>query len=261
MARFEGKVAIVTGAGGGLGGAAARLLASEGAKVLLTDIAEDAGERLADEMGGQFLVHDVSSPDAWEKVADKALGFTGRIDVLVNAAGIEGDLSQGGLSTSYEEFRRVLSINLDGTFLGCMAVMPHMMEHRRGVIVNIASIVSFMGTPSGLAYGVSKAGVEQLSRSLALIGAQDGRRVRCNSVHPGVIRTRMTDSIIGTFARAQNVSAVEAEAVVNSAVPFRERGSPEDVANMIAFLASEDAAYVTGSAFRVDGGWSVTSAG
>jgi len=118
-----------------------------------------------------------------------------------------------------------------------------------------------MGTPSALGYGVSKAGVEQLSRSLALIGAEDGKRVRVNSVHPGVIETRMTDDIIKTFSRGANVSFDEAEAVVNSAVAFGERGQPEDVAAMIAYLASEEAGYVTGSAFKIDGGWSVINAG
>jgi NAD(P)-dependent dehydrogenase (short-subunit alcohol dehydrogenase family) len=135
------------------------------------------------------------------------------------------------------------------------------MQVGKGAIVNISSIVSSMATPSGLAYGASKAGVEQLSRSLAIIGAADGARVRCNSVHPGVIRSRMTDSIIASFAAAQSIDEAQAEVAVCAAVPFGVRGVPEDVAGLITYLASDAAAYVTGSAFRVDGGWSVTSAG
>lgn len=261
MARFEGKVAIVTGAAGGLGGATAARLVREGATVVMTDVSDDAGQGLADEIGAHFIRHDVGDEDGWAQVAKAALRPTGRIDVLVNAAGIEGDLGHGKLQTSYAEFRRVCSVNLDGTFLGCMAIMPHMMDAGAGAIVNISSIVSFMGTPSALAYGVSKAGVEQLSRSLALIGAEDGKRVRVNSVHPGVIRTRMTDDIIAAFAASAGVGQAEAEAAVNSAVPFKERGEPEDIASMISFLVSDEAGYITGSAFRVDGGWSVTSAG
>lgn len=261
MARFSGKVAIVTGASGGLGSAAARRLASEGAHVFCTDVAADQGAALAQEIGGTFLQHDVSSEARWQEVASAALAYDGRIDVLVNAAGIEGDLHHGKLETSYADFRRVCSINLDGTFLGCMAVMPHMVEAGQGAIVNISSIVSFMGTPSGLSYGVSKAGVEQLTRSLALIGAEGGKRVRANSVHPGVIKTRMTDDIISTFADNAGITAKEAEAIVNSGVPYGERGEPDDIASMIAFLASDEAKYISGSAFRVDGGWSVTNAG
>jgi NAD(P)-dependent dehydrogenase (short-subunit alcohol dehydrogenase family) len=261
MTGLTGRVAVITGAAGGIGAATARRLAREGANLVLTDVAEAAGKALAAETGGTFLVQDVSDPDGWGAVVDVALRLTGRIDMLVNAAGIEGDLGQAGLATSYEEFRRVLAINLDGTFLGCTAVMPHMVAEGIGAIVNIASIVSFMATPSALSYGVSKAGVEQLTRSLAILGAADGGRVRCNSVHPGVIRTRMTDSIIQSYAANTGISEVEAEAGINSAVPFGVRGAPDDVAGMIAYLVSDDAAYVTGASFRVDGGWSVISAG
>jgi NAD(P)-dependent dehydrogenase (short-subunit alcohol dehydrogenase family) len=261
VSRFDGKLALVTGAAGGLGGATARRLASEGAQVVLTDVSTQAGEALAAEIGAHFLAHDVSDERRWKEVADAALRHTGRIDVLVNAAGIEGDLGNGKLATTYEHFRQVCAVNLDGTFLGCMAVMPHMTEAGSGAIVNISSIVSFMATPSAIPYGVSKAGVEQLTRSLAIIGAEDGKRVRANSVHPGVIRTRMTDDIIATFAANAGIGEADAEAAVNSAVPFKERGEPEDIASMIAFLASDEAGYITGASFRVDGGWSVISAG
>ena len=255
MTDFTGKVAIITGGAGGLGGATARHLAERGAKVVVTDVSAKSGEALAKEIDGVFLKHDVSDPDAWSKVAAAALGLTGRIDVLVNAAGVEGDLRTGGLATEFAEWRRVMAINLDGVFLGCKAVMPHMMEAKKGAIVNISSIVSCMATPSALAYGASKAGVEQLSRSLAIIGARDGARVRCNSVHPGVIRTRMTDDIIAAFADAQGIKAAEAEAAVCAAVPFGERGVPEDVARLIGYLASDEAPMspARGSAWTGDG--------
>jgi NAD(P)-dependent dehydrogenase (short-subunit alcohol dehydrogenase family) len=261
MSALAGKVAVITGAAGGIGAATARRLARDGATLVLTDVAAAAGKALAAETGATFLVQDVSDPEGWGAIVAAALGPTGHIDMLVNAAGIEGDLGQAGLATSYAEFRRVLAINLDGTFLGCTAVMPHMVAAGTGAIVNIASIVSFMATPSALSYGVSKAGVEQLTRSLAIIGAAEGGRVRCNSVHPGVIRTRMTDSIIQSYAANIGISEAEAEAGINSAVPFGVRGAAEDVAAMIAFLVSDDAAYVTGASFRVDGGWSVINAG
>ena len=260
MDDMKGRVAIVTGAAGGLGSATAQLLSARGASVLVTDLNEAAVAALAGEIDGHFMPHDVSDPGQWDAVVATARAL-GTVAILVNAAGIEGDLEKGGLATDLAEWRRVMSINLDGTFLGCRAVMPIMLETGTGVIINISSIVSFMGTPSGIAYGASKAAVEQLTRSVSLIGAQDGKRVRCNSVHPGVIRTRMTDSIIATFAGMQGIDEAAAEAVVCSAVPFGVRGEPGDVSSLIGFLASDAAAYITGSAFRVDGGWSVISAG
>lgn len=254
MARLDGKVAIVTGAAGGLGGAIARRFAAEGARVVATDIAGDAVA------GCRFERHDVTDEAGWARVV-AAAREEGGADVLVNAAGIEGDLAQGGLATTLAEWRRVIGVNLDGTFLGCRAAMPDMLEKGAGAIVNISSIVSVMGSPSGLAYGAGKAAVEQLTRSLTLIGAEGGRRVRVNSIHPGVIRTRMTDDIIATFAARQGVDAAAGEAAVMAAVPFGERGTPDDVAALALFLAGDEAAYVTGAMFKVDGGWSVTGAG
>ena len=130
---------------GGLGSATARRLAREGATVVLTDVMEAAGEGLADEIGGRFIRHDVSDAEQWRRVAEATLDAAGRIDILVNAAGIEGDLTQGGLATSYEDYRKVLSINLDGTFLGCLAVMPHMMKQRAGAVITAVN----SAVPSG----------------------------------------------------------------------------------------------------------------
>lgn len=260
--RLAEKVVIITGGAGGIGAETARVMVREGANVVVTDIAEQAGNDLAAEVGGSFYRHDVSDEVQWQVIIDKVMGDHGRIDVLVNAAGIEGNLAQaGGLATTLEEWRRVMSINLDGTFLGCRTVMPEMLERGSGSIVNLSSIVSFMATPTAMAYGASKAGVQQLTRSLAWIGAKDGKRVRCNSVHPGIIKTRMTDEIIAAMGKLTNVSSADSEKMLVSGVPFGARGKPIDVANLLLFLASDESTYVTGSEFQADGGWHMVSAG
>jgi 3(or 17)beta-hydroxysteroid dehydrogenase len=259
---LAGKVAIVTGGAGGIGGETARHLASVGAKVVLTDVHESAGMALASEIGGTFVQHDVSDEDRWAEVVRSArvLGG-GPIDILVNSAGISGDFANSGLATTLPEWRRVLAVNLDGTFLGCRAVMPTMLEAGRGSIINVSSATSFMATPTGLAYGASKAAVEQLSRSMAIIGSRGGKQVRCNSVHPGVIATDMHNSILSKLADKLGVTAADVEAQRVSAVPLGRRGAAQDIANTIVFLASDEARYITGSALRVDGGWTVTAAG
>ena len=255
------KTAIVTGGAGGIGGAAARELAAAGARVFITDVQEEAGQALAAKIGGAFILHDVANEEHWKSVSELARAQTGRVDILVNAAGIEGDFANSGLSTTLAEWRRVLSINLDGTFLGCRTVMPIMLKAGQGSIINISSATSFMATPTGLAYGASKAGVEQLSRSMAIIGARDGKQVRCNSVHPGVIVTRMSDNILAKLAEKQGVTAAEVEAQRTKAIPLGHRGSSGDIASMVVYLASDEARYITGTAMRVDGGWTLTAAG
>jgi 3(or 17)beta-hydroxysteroid dehydrogenase len=258
---LAGKTAIVTGGAGGIGGETARQLAAAGAKVLVTDVQESAGKALAGQIGATFVRHDVSDEGQWNAVVQSARAFGGAIDILVNSAGISGDLASSGLATTLAEWRRVLSINLDGTFLGCRTVMPIMLEAGQGSIINISSATSFMATPTALAYGASKAGVEQLSRSMAIIGARGGKQVRCNSVHPGVIATDMHNSILSKLADKLGVTAADVEAQRVSAVPLGRRGAALDIANMIVFLASDEARYITGSAMRVDGGWTVTAAG
>lgn len=259
--KLKDKVALITGGAGGLGSEAARVLAAEGAHVVVTDISESAARALAESVNGSGYAHNVASEADWTRIVDDVLAKQGRIDILVNAAGIEGDLTNGGaLNTTLEEWRRVMSINLDGTFIGCRLIVPHMIERGTGSVINISSIVSFMASATALAYGASKAGVQQLSRSIAWIGAQNGAKVRCNSLHPGVIKTRMTDNIIKELSLTNGLSENETEKLICTAIPFGTRGMPSDIASMILFLASDDSQYMTGTELKVDGGWLMVNA-
>ena len=261
MGRMQDKVALITGGAGGLGGATARLMAREGAKVVIADLADDAGKALASELGGDYQRLDVTSEDQWQAVASAVASKHGRIDVLVNGAGIEGDFVRGSPeTTSLEQWRKVLSVNLDGTFLGCKHTLPVMRKAGRGSIVNISSMASFLGTPVNVSYGASKAGVQQLTKSVAVFGSRDGLKIRCNSVHPGVIRTRMLDHIFQQIGQLANVASDEAEQLMLKQVPWGEVGEPDDVGYLILYLASDEAKYVTGSEFMVDGGWHLVDA-
>jgi 3(or 17)beta-hydroxysteroid dehydrogenase len=176
--------------------------------------------------------------------------------VLVNAAGIEGDMVHGSPeSTSLAEWRRVMAVNLDGTFLGCREALPVMKRKGAGSIINISSTVAYIATPNSTAYGASKAGVMQLTKSVALHGSLDGHRVRCNSVHPGIIATRMIESISAQLAQFNNVAVEAVNQASLARIPFGEAGRPEDVAELILFLASDESRYITGSEFSIDGGW------
>ena len=261
MARMADKVALVTGGAGGLGGATARRMAEEGAKVVIADLADEQGQALAEKIGADYQRLDVTSEQSWEAAVTAVDARHGRIDVLVNGAGIEGDFVNGSPeTTSLELWRKVMAVNLDGTFLGCKHVLPVMKRARKGSIVNISSMASFLGTPVNVAYGASKAGVQQLTKSVAVMGARDGLRIRANSVHPGVIRTRMLDEIYRQIGQVANVSADEAEQLSLRQVPFGEVGEPDDVAWLILYLACDESKYVTGSEFMVDGGWHLVDA-
>jgi 3(or 17)beta-hydroxysteroid dehydrogenase len=260
MGRVQDKTAIVTGGAGGIGAATCRLLAHEGARVVVTDLSDDRGMDLAREIGGDFLHHDVTDETRWSEIVTTVEQKHGGPHILVNAAGIEGDMTQGTPEgASFAEWKRVHTINLDGTFLGCRAALPAMRRAGGGAIVNISSIVALMATPFSAPYGSSKAGVKHLTGSVAAHGAAD--RIRCNSVHPGLIRTRMLDDIHATRARQRNISFDESRATSVSRVPMGTLGEPEDVAYMILYLASDEARYVTGAAFAIDGGWSLGGTG
>ena len=256
MGRVSGKIAIVTGGAGGIGRATAKLLAEEGATVIITDVNREQGETLAAEIDGEFVAQDVTDEKLWADIVAGAEERHGALHVLVNAAGIEGDMMNGAPDTvSYDDWKRVHNINLDGTFLGCRIAMPAMRRAGGGSIINISSIVALMASPNSAAYGSSKAGVRHLTMSVAHQGAID--KVRCNSVHPGLIKTRMLNDIHSQLALLRDSNFEETRALSLNRVPMGELGDPEDVAYMILYLASDESQYVTGAPFYIDGGWNL----
>src|SRR5262245_22373553 len=256
MGRVQNKVVLVTGGSGGIGAATVRALHREDARVVVADVVAPAGEQLAAELGCDFCRLDVTSEDDWKRVVAQVVAKYRALHALVNAAGIEGDLTNGTPeSTSLAEWRRVMAVNLDGTFLGCREVLPVMKRNGDGSIINISSAVSYFATPNSVAYGASKGGVMQLTKSVALHGSLEGHRVRCNSVHPGIIATRMIDSINAQLSQLNSMSVDEAKRASFARIPFGEPGRPEDVAELIVFLASDESRYITGSEFSIDGGW------
>lgn len=246
--RVEGKVAIVTGAASGIGAAAARALAREGARVVLSDLAEDAGRALAEEIGETaiFLKHDVASEDDWRAVIATARETFGRIDVLVNNAGIGG--STPLFETTLEQWRAYTAVNLDGVFLGLRHAGPVMAEAGGGSIINLASILGKVGHPGAGAYCASKGGVTLLTKSAALELAPLG--IRVNSVHPGYIDTPMVSKAL---IEAENGNEVRVQLIAAHALG--RLGRAEEIANAIVFLASDESSFMTGSELVVDGGY------
>ena len=254
--RLENKIALVTGGAGGLGGATATRMAEEGATVYLTDVAD--GIDLAKEIDATYIRQDVTDEDQWEEIAGTILDKHGRLDALVNAAGVEGH-TEGSPLGSYDNWKRVIAINLDGTFLGCRAFLPSMLKRGEGSIVNFASMTTFVASPASAAYGASKAGIWQLCKSIAAFAGEAGTNVRCNSIHPGIVRTPMVEQICEIAGREVGISGKEVEESMTRVIPLGYLGDPLDVAHMVVFLTSDESRYVTGSDFKVDGGWNINS--
>jgi 3(or 17)beta-hydroxysteroid dehydrogenase len=257
LGRLQDKVAVISGGAGGIGSATARLFVKEGAKVTIADRSEQQGQVLAKEIGCDFLSLDVTNEKDWTHAIEAVEQKHGAIHVLVNAAGIEGKglgKQSSPETTTLEEWRRVHAINLDGTFLGCRTVLPVMKRVGYGSIINLSSMVAYYASPDMTAYGSSKAAVQQFSKTVALYGSRDGKKIRCNSVHPGLTRTRMLNNMYLEIGRSLGVSPEEAERLSAKTIPLGEIGEPEDIGYLIIFLASDEAKYVTGSEFQADGG-------
>ena len=245
MQRFEDRVAVITGGAGGIGRATAQRLASEGATVVVVDVDADSGKALADEFGGLFVAADVTSPDDNERVYAQTHEAYGRIDVAFHNAGISPPDDDSILDTGLDAWRRVQDVNLTSVYLGCKAVLPYMLEQGRGSIVNTASFVATMGAAtSQISYTASKGGVLAMTRELGVQFARQG--VRVNALSPGPVATPL---LMELFAKDPERAA---RRLVH--VPLGRFAEPSEIAAAVAFLASDDASFITASNFLVDGG-------
>jgi meso-butanediol dehydrogenase / (S,S)-butanediol dehydrogenase / diacetyl reductase len=251
--RLEGKVAIVSGGGTGIGAATATLFAREGASVAVTGRRPEPLEQVAAATGATPIPGDTSSPDDVGSAVDAVLDRLGGLDVVVANAGIGLGGAVGEVSD--ESWRRTLDVNLTGAMLLLRAALPHLVRRGAGAIVLVSSVSGMVSGPRSAAYEVSKAGMLALTRSVAVDYGPLG--VRCNAVCPGWIRTPMGDRAVAEVAAERRVSLEDAYALVNEPVPLRRAGSPEEVAACCAFLASAEASYVNGAALVVDGGATV----
>lgn len=246
MGRVDGKVAIVTGGASGLGEADARLLAAEGARVILTDINEEAGREIAADIDAEFVRQDVSDEEGWSALVDGVMDRHGRLDVLVNNAGIA--MIANIERTTTEIWRRTLAVHLDGTFFGCRAAVPAMKKGGGGSIINISSTAALVGISPYLAYSAAKGGIRSLTKSVAVHCRERRNGVRCNSVHPGSIDTPM---VAAALEGLQQVKLPEARDRDEARIAIGI-GEPNDVAYMVLFLASDESKHVTGAEMVVD---------
>lgn len=253
--RLEGKIALITGAASGIGKATAERFAREGAKVALTDIDAEKGKKLVDELtkaGHEAFYQnlDVIDQDDWLTVVDTVTTRWGKLDILVNSAGI--GRAKGLLDMSYDFWRQTISINLDGTFLGTQAAVGSMKDTGGGAIVNISSVLGFVGMSNISAYAASKGGVRLFTKAAAIECAEKGYNVRVNSVHPGYIETPM---VMRRFDKIADAEREAEETRLKKSHPLGRLGKPEEIASMILYLASDEAAFVTGAEFVADGGY------
>ena len=249
MGRLEGKTALVTGAASGIGLQTSIRLAEEGARVIMTDINLEEGRQQAEKPGANatFLKLDITEEEEWISVLDETAKQFGRLDILVNSAGMVliADVEQ----ITLDDWRKVHAVNLDGTFLGCKHGVRVMKKFGSGSIINLSSVSGMIGGFNLAAYNSSKGAVRMLTKSVALHCARAGYGIRCNSIHPTFIETPMLESMI-----RDSPDPEKARQTLVRQVPLRRIGKPDDVANMIVYLASDESTFVTGTEMVIDGG-------
>ncbi|MHB8190089.1 MAG: 3-oxoacyl-ACP reductase [Ferrimicrobium sp.] len=245
MGRLDDKVAVITGAASGIGRASARKFAAEGAKVVVVDISADEGLKLAREIDGLFISADVTDPQSVEAMYTTTVEHFGGLDVCFNNAGISPPEDDSILTTGLEAWRKVQDVNLTSVYLCCKYAIPHMLERGKGSIINTASFVALVGAAtSQISYTASKGGVLAMSRELGVEFARRG--IRVNSLCPGPVNTPLLQELF-----AKDPARAERRLVH---VPMGRFGEPEEIAAAAAFLASDEASFITATSFIVDGG-------
>lgn len=244
--RVEGKVVIITGAASGLGRADAVRLAEEGARLVLTDLNAEQGQIVAHGVDAPFIAQDVSDEASWSGVVNTALSTYGRLDGLVNNAGIAPVANIEAEST--EQWHRVLSVHLDGTFFGCRAVIPAMAESGGGSIINMSSTAALVGLSPYLAYSAAKGGIRAMTKSIAMHCREQSNGIRCNSLHPGSISTPMVHQALETLSGYRLLDEDDPEAARKA----MGLGEPLDVANMVLFLMSDEGKHINGAELVID---------
>jgi NAD(P)-dependent dehydrogenase (short-subunit alcohol dehydrogenase family) len=255
MGRLTGRTALVTGGASGLGRAVAARLTDEGASVVISDVQREQGGQAADALGAHYLYQDVTSEDQWPPVLRQAAVLAGPVSILVNNAGIAGAADRvSPEDTRLADWKQIFTVNLDSVFLGCRAGIAAMRHTGGGSIVNMSSIAALLATPDSTAYGAAKAAVRQLTKSVAQHCAQERLGIRCNSVHPGEVKTPLWDGYIAQTAQVQGVPAEQLVREAKARVPLGDMPAPDDIAAGVAFLCSDDARFITGAELIIDGG-------
>ena len=254
--RVAGKVALVTGGAKGLGEADARALAAEGAQVVLTDVDEAGGQAVADDIGAVFKPQDVADEARWQAVIGEIKAEFGALHVLVNNAGI---VLPGSIeSQTYAHYQAQMTIMADGTFLGSKQAIPLMAASGGGSIINMASVVSKLAYSGVVSYAAAKGAIEGMTRSIAAHCLESGYRIRCNSIHPGIIDTPMVQGFGAQAGEAGTEAPQMPEGPLPAEVPVL--GIPRNIADLVVFLASDESAFITAQEFVIDGGMSMLPA-
>ena len=254
MNRVKNKAALITGGASGLGLASGKLLLEEGAKVMFTDINQVELDNISDQIDNKFVdsygtkLLDVTNEENWESVLSESVEELGGLNILLNSAGIT--LGADIVSTSFDIWKKVHDVNLDGVFLGCKYALPLMSQSGSGSIINLSSISGIVAGWNTAAYNSSKAAVRHLTKSIALYCGKKEIDVRCNSIHPAFVDTPILDPMKQVFGKDEAIKKLARQ------IPINRIGEPLDVANAVLYLASDESKFMTGSEIVLDGGLS-----